>query len=252
MADYYDHARLALLDLFPHAPARLLDVGCGSGATGAAAKARWPGVETIGIEIVPAAAQRAAAQLDRVIAGSAETLDLAAAGIAGVDGVVLADVLEHLVDPWRFLERLRAVLDPAAMVVASIPNIANLWLLDELAAGRFAYTSDGLLDATHLRFFTRQSIAALFAGAGYDIERWERITDGRVDDATRRRILGVMLPVPLAGRVAGRRVTVRGVGAEAYHDLRTIQFTLVARPRTGKTGGIAGDAPGRAEEANDE
>ena len=250
--DYYDHARLALLDLFPRPPTRLLDVGCGSGATGAAAKTRWPGAETIGIEIVPEAAQRATARLDRVVAGSAETLDLAAAGISGVDGVILADVLEHLVDPWRFLERLRAVLDPSAMVVASIPNIANLWLLDELAAGRFAYTADGLLDRTHLRFFTRQSIAALFDGAGYDIERWERITDGRVDDATRRRILGVMLPVPLAGRVAGERVTVRGVDDEAYHDLRTIQFTLVARPRTGKTGGIAGDAPGRAEEANDE
>jgi SAM-dependent methyltransferase len=250
--DYYDHARLALLDLFPRPPTRLLDVGCGSGATGAAAKTRWPGAETIGIEIVPEAAQRATARLDRVVAGSAEALDLAAAGISGVDGVILADVLEHLVDPWRFLERLRAVLDPSAMVVASIPNIANLWLLDELAAGRFAYTADGLLDRTHLRFFTRQSIAALFDGAGYDIERWERITDGRVDDATRRRILGVMLPVPLAGRVAGERVTVRGVDDEAYHDLRTIQFTLVARPRTGKTGGIAGDAPGRAEEANDE
>ncbi|HEY5365314.1 MAG TPA: class I SAM-dependent methyltransferase [Casimicrobiaceae bacterium] len=252
MADYYDHARLALLDLFPRAPERLLDVGCGNGATGAAAKARWPGVETIGIELVPEAAQRAAARLDRVIAGSVETLDLAAAGIAGVDGVLLLDVLEHLVDPWRFLERLRAVLDPAAMVVASIPNVANLWLLDELAAGRFAYAADGLLDKTHLRFFTRQSIAALFDGAGYDIERWERITDGRVDDATRRRILGVMLPVPLAGRIAGRRVTVRGANAEAYHDLRTIQFTLVARPRTGKMGGIAGDGPRRVEEAIDE
>ena len=251
-SDYYDHARVALLDLFPHAPTRLLDVGCGSGATGAAAKARWPGVETIGIEIVPEAAQRAKARLDRVILGSAETLDLTAAGIAGVDGVLLLDILEHLVDPWRFLERLHAVLDPAAMVVASIPNIANLWLLDELAAGRFAYTSDGLLDMTHLRFFTRQSIRALFDGAGYDIERWERITDGRVDDATRRRILGVTLPVPLAGRVAGRRVTVRGVDDDAYHDLRTIQFTLVARPRTGKTGGIAGDGPRRVEEAIDE
>jgi trans-aconitate methyltransferase len=252
MADYYDNARTALLDLFPRAPTRLLDVGCGSGATGAVAKERWPGVETIGIEIVPAAAQRAAARLDRVITGSAETLDLAAAGVAGVDGVLLLDVLEHLVDPWRFLERLRAVLAPDAMVVASIPNVANLWLLEELAAGRFTYASDGLLDKTHLRFFTRASIASLFDGAGYDITRWQRITDGRVDDATRRRILGVMLPVPLAGRVAGRRVTVRGVDDEAYHDLRTIQFTLVARPRTGKTGGIAGDGPREVEEAIDE
>jgi trans-aconitate methyltransferase len=232
--DYYDQVRVDLLDLFPRAPARLLDIGCGSGATGAAAKARWPGVQTIGIELRPEAAQRAAAHLDRVIAGSVETLDLAAAGVGGVDGVVLADVLEHLIDPWRFLKRLREVLDPDATVVASIPNVANLWLLDELAAGRFTYTGDGLLDATHLRFFTRQSIAALFAGAGYRIERWERITDGRVDDATRRRILGVMLPERWAGRVAGRHVTVRGVDRAHYQDLRTIQFLLVARVEQGK------------------
>ncbi len=59
-----------------------------------------------------------------------------------------------------------------------------------------------------------------------------------------------MVPVPLAGRVAGRRVTVRGVDDEAYHDLRTMVFKVVARPLRGKASGIAGDAPGRAEEAN--
>jgi SAM-dependent methyltransferase len=230
--DYYDHARVELLDLFPRAPARLLDVGCGSGATGVEAKTRWPGVETIGIEVVAEAAQRAAARLDRVIADSVETLDFAAAGIAGVDGVLLADVLEHLVDPWGFLSNLRGALSPDAVVVASIPNIANLCLLDDLAAGRFAYAGSGLLDKTHLRFFTRQTIATLFDGAGYDVLRWERVTDGRVDDATRRRLFGVMLPVPLAGRVAGERVTVRGVDAETYHDLRTYVFFVVARPRT--------------------
>jgi trans-aconitate methyltransferase len=229
--DYYDHPRGPLLDLFPHAPARLLDVGCGSGATGALAKARWPGVHVTGIEIVPEAAERAALRLDRVIAGSAETLDLSGAGLENFDGVILADVLEHLTDPWGFLERLRGVLAPGAVVAASIPNVANLWLLDELAAGRFDYTDDGLLDRTHIRFFTRKTIAALFERTGYAIERWERLTDGRVDDATRRRILGIMLPVPWAGRVAGRRVTVRGVhDAETYHDLRTIQYMLVARP----------------------
>jgi O-antigen biosynthesis protein len=239
--DYYDHARLELLDLFPQPPKRLLDVGCGSGVTSAAAKARWPGVETIGIEVVAGAVRRAAERLDRVIEGSAETLDLAAAGLTGVDGVLLADVLEHLVDPWRFVAGLRDVLAPDAVVIASIPNAGNLWLLDELAAGRFTYAGSGLLDKTHLRFFTRRTIAALFDGAGYDIVRWERVTDGNVDDATRRRILGVMLPVPFAGRVAGRRVTVRGVDDDAYHDLRTYVFFVVARPRTGKSGGTAGD-----------
>jgi trans-aconitate methyltransferase len=227
---YYDHARDDLLDLFPHPPRRLLDVGCGSGATGAAAKVRWPQVETVGIEIVPEAAVRAVARLDRVVNGSAETLDLTAAGITNIDAVVLADVLEHLIDPWSFLKRLRGSLAPGAAVVASIPNIANLWVLDQLATGRFEYTPDGLLDKTHLRFFTRQSIGELFAGAGYRIARWERTTDGRVDDATRRRIAGVMIPVPLAGRVAGQHVTVRGVQDDAYHDLRTMVFKVVAHP----------------------
>lgn len=228
---YYDNPRGPLLDLFARPPRRLLDVGCGSGVTSLIAKERWPSLETIGIEIVPAAAARAAERLDRVIAGSAETLDLAAEGVSDIDAVILADVLEHLVDPWAFLARLRGVLTPDATVVASIPNAANLWLLDELAAGRFDYTADGLLDSTHLRFFTRKTIGELFERTGYAIERWERTTDGRVDDATRRRVLGIMLPVPLAGRVAGRHVTVRGVDAQTYLDLRTIQFLLVARPR---------------------
>jgi trans-aconitate methyltransferase len=228
---YYEHARIPLLDLLPAAPRRFLDVGCGNGATAAAAKQRWPAMEAIGIEIVPDAAKRAAERLDRVIIGSAESVDFAAEGITGVDAVLLADVLEHLVDPWSFLNRLRTALSSDAVIVASIPNVANLWLLEELAAGRFTYESEGLLDSTHLRFFTRASIARMFDAAGFEIERWERTTDGRVDDYTRHRVLGVMLPVPLAGRVTGQRIEVRDVDAEQYQDLRTIQFAVVARAR---------------------
>jgi O-antigen biosynthesis protein len=227
---YYENARLALLDMLPRAPLRLLDVGCGNGATGAAAKARWPELTAIGIEMVPEAAQRAAERLDRVVIGSAETLDWESESIAGVDAVLLADVLEHLVDPWRFLKRLRTALSEDAVVVASIPNVANFWLLEELAAGRFDYASEGLLDATHLRFFTRATISRMFNDAGYTIERWDRTTDGRVDDLTHHRVLGIMQPVPFAGRVTGRRIVVRDVDEEHYQDLRTIQFFVVAHP----------------------
>jgi trans-aconitate methyltransferase len=211
-------------------PTRLLDVGCAAGGTAAAAKARWPGCTTLGIEAVPVVAEEARTRVDRVILGSAESLDLAAAELGAVDGVLLADVLEHLVDPWGFLERLRGVLVPSATVVASIPNLANLWLLEELARGRFTYSEAGLLDRTHLRFFTRSSIAMLFADAGYRIARWERITDGRVDDLTRRRILGVMLPERIAGFVAGRKLLLKGIDAEQQQDLRTMQFLVVAHP----------------------
>jgi hypothetical protein len=146
-----------------------------------------------------------------------------------IDTILLADVLEHLVDPWATLARLRTAF-PGATVVASIPNVANLWLMEELAAGRFPYAAEGLLDVTHLRFFTRASIVQMFAGAGYRIDRWMRTTDGRVDDLTRHRMLGIMLPPQIAGWIRGRRVVLRSNDAQHYDDLRTIQFLLVARP----------------------
>jgi 2-polyprenyl-3-methyl-5-hydroxy-6-metoxy-1,4-benzoquinol methylase len=227
--DYHDHTRAELLTFFPQPPRALLDVGCGAGGTAAAAKERWPACRTVGVELDAEAAERARARLDRVLEVNAETLDLFAEGEREIDAVLLADVLEHLVDPWSFLRRLRAMVRPGAAIVASIPNVANLWLLEEIAAGRFTYTGGGLLDVTHLRFFTRATIGTLFTESGYTIERWSRITDGRVDDLTRRRILGIMLPEYFFGRVAGRRVRVRGVDPEGYQDLRTIQFVVVAR-----------------------
>lgn len=227
---YFEHARVELLDLFARAPRRLLDVGCGAGATSALIKAQWPGATAIGLEVVPQAAEQARARVDRVICASAETVDFAREAIDTIDTVVLADVLEHLVDPWSFLRRLKPVLTPDAMLIVSIPNAANLWLIEELANGRFDYTDEGLLDRTHLRFFTRASIARMFAETGYRIEALKRIDDGRVDDITMHRLLGIMLPRRPLGSLRGRRVTVHGVDDDAYEDLRTSQFAIRATP----------------------
>jgi trans-aconitate methyltransferase len=240
-AEYYENPRTELLALFPAAPRRLLDVGCGAGATSAAAKARWPGVETIGIELVPEVAARARAVVDRVIEGSAESLDLAAAGLGEPDGVLLADVLEHMVDPWTFLARLRPLLAPGATVAASIPNIANLWLMEELAAGRFRYEPSGLLDVTHLRFFTRSSIVEMFERAGYRIRSWDRIIDSRVDPLTDHLLLGRPLPRRIAGWVRGRKVVLQGTSAASHDDLRTLQFLVIADPGKGPMGALGGN-----------
>jgi SAM-dependent methyltransferase len=166
--DYYDHARLELLDLFPQPPKRLLDVGCGSGVTSAAAKARWPGVETIGIEVVAGAAQRAAERLDRVIEGSAETVDLAAAGLTGIDGVLLADVLEHLVDPWTALRRYAELLHPGGTAVVSLPNVGHWSTYAYLLRGTWPRKPEGIFDATHLRWFTLTDARDLLAQAGLE------------------------------------------------------------------------------------
>ncbi len=223
MNDYYEHARTELLSVFPRAPRHLLDVGCASGSTSAHAKRLWPSVKTTGIEVASEPARQAKEKLAHVVHVSVESIDFAAEGIANVDAV-----LEHLVEPWVFLARLREILDLDAVIVASIPNAANLWLIEELAAGRFDYASDGLLDRTHLRFFTRSTIAEMFSQSGYRIDAWRRITDGRVDDLTAHRVLGVMLPARAFGRLRGRRVTIDRVGTESHEDLRTIQFVVQA------------------------
>ncbi len=90
------------------------------------------------------------------------------------DAVVLADVLEHLQDPGALLRKVRDLLTPGAVVVASIPNVAHGSLRLALLGGEFRYRDLGLLDETHLRFFTRASIQDLFEEAGYVVTRWLR------------------------------------------------------------------------------
>jgi SAM-dependent methyltransferase len=181
---YYDRVREELLDLIETPPRAVLDVGCGGGATDAELKRRFPGARVIGIETVAAAAERAEARLDRVIRADVETLDFAAAGIApgALDLIIVADVLEHMYDPWHTLEKLRPLLGPGGRVLASIPNVRNLWLLEKIVRGAFDYGDEGLLDITHIRFFTVAEMRALFADTGYTVERITCNVDGNLPE----------------------------------------------------------------------
>ena len=169
-AGYYGNLNVALLDAIPPEAALVLEIGCGDGQLGAAHKARHPACRVYGVELHPAAATIAAGRLDMVICGAVETLDLD--GLRGqVDCLVYGDVLEHLVDPWSVLARHRSLLSPGGMVVASIPNVQHISLLQHLLRGGWTYSDHGILDDTHLRFFTLDSIRALFDRAGLAIER---------------------------------------------------------------------------------
>ncbi len=120
------------------------------------------GCTVIGIEIDPAMAERAGEFCERVIVGDLDTLDLdAELGEERFDAIVAADVLEHLKDPLAALTRLKPFLDPAGSFVLSIPNIAHGSVRLALLSGNFTYRDIGLLDATHLRFFTRETIEKL-------------------------------------------------------------------------------------------
>ncbi|WP_448188850.1 class I SAM-dependent methyltransferase [Azospirillum sp. sgz301742] len=165
---YHDQVNPDLLDAIPAAATRILEVGCGTGALGQALKARTPQAHCTGLELNPEAAMVARQRLDRVVEGDAED-DSVLAQIDGgsFDAVVFGDVLEHLIDPARLLTRLHRVTRADAVVIACIPNVQHWSVLTALLGGHWDYTDGGILDRTHLRFFTLDSGLDLFMRAGW-------------------------------------------------------------------------------------
>ncbi len=153
---------------------RVLEAGPATGCVTRVLKER--GCSVTGIEIDEQAAAVAEPFCTRMIVGDVEKMDLSATfGEERFDVVTFGDVLEHLVNPDRVLEDTRHILAPGGYVVASIPNVAHASLRLALLGGDFSYTDLGLLDRTHLRFYTRETLDELFRNAGYAISDWKRI-----------------------------------------------------------------------------
>jgi 2-polyprenyl-3-methyl-5-hydroxy-6-metoxy-1,4-benzoquinol methylase len=165
---YYGHERPDVLELVPASARDVLDCGCGEGWLGEQLRRR--GCRVTGIELHPAAAEVAARRLDRVLAGNLEAC-VPALSAGSFDCVVCADVLEHLVDPWQVVGELKRVLRPRGALVCSVPNIRYVSVVvDLLVRGRWTYREEGVLDRTHLRFFTRRTFAEFLTGAGFEID----------------------------------------------------------------------------------
>lgn len=147
--------------------ARVLDVGCGTGSM-SRILVDYRGVDLVGVE---PDVERAAAAHSRGIHVLTGTFDSTTVATLGTFDVVLfADVLEHLVQPAAPLRLARHVLRPGGVVIASVPNIAHWSVRLRLLAGRFDYESYGIMDATHLRWFTADSLRALFDACGYCVD----------------------------------------------------------------------------------
>jgi len=218
--DYGDLERLAVRELFGHPPRRVLDIGCAAGAIGAGMKRSMPGLWVWGCELNERAAKVAASRLDHVTTvpreqWSAEDRER----VAGVDTVLLLDVLEHMYNPWAELQFLSANLPPDAQVIVSLPNVGYLWVIEALARGVFQYTPAGVLDVTHIRFFTLDTMRSMFEETGFEVEAIAVL--GGSDEKVER------FPAPIAcGKLL---LTVES--AEEWTQLNTTQFGFRLRPR---------------------
>lgn len=169
--EYGDIARPGVQKLFKRKPRRLLDIGCASGAVGAGLKESNPGLWVWGCELSPQAAQVAATRLDHftgVPRAQWSAADLAL--VKTVDTVLLLDVLEHMYNPWAELVFLAEHLPAEAQVVVSLPNVGHISILEGLSKGRFGYQASGILDVTHVRFFTFAEMLDLFDQTGFQVD----------------------------------------------------------------------------------
>lgn len=205
---YGNPSRTEVVPFLPPDTRSVLDVGCGPGGFGAALKQR--GMTRVdGLEFNSAPASEARKTLDEVF-----EIDLEQnsnwAPPRKYEVITILDVLEHLQDPWALLKRLQSWLMPHGVVVASVPNLRYWPVLKDLVfAKNFTYTDRGVMDRTHLRFFTQSSMRDMFNRAGYSIVRMEGIN--ATEPYWKARIMFSMMP-------------------RLMDDTRYLQFVVVARP----------------------
>jgi SAM-dependent methyltransferase len=214
---YFEHTRPELRALVPAAARRVLDVGCGSGGLGAALK-RERGCEVVGLEGFPEAAQRARERLDDALCVDLDALDATPPG--RFDAIVFGDVLEHLRDPARLIGTLLPSLADDGVLVCSIPNVKHWTVLYPLLVGdRWTYEEHGLLDRTHVHFFTAREAARMLDALGLEIAQL---------------VVNDHVPLPAAMEPLAAVAAAFGADrAEAAARLGAYQYLIVARRKRG-------------------
>jgi len=222
-AAYHTVGRPDLVAMYTNNPAVALDIGCAAGSTGALIKQRFPASQVWGIETNRAAADVARQKLDRVLVGKFEDFDLEQEGIAkgSLDAVLLADVLEHIYNPWDVMVKLRPYMSGTGQLVLSIPNVRNLMMMDELSKGNWTYASQGLLDITHIRFFTFKEVLKFCRETGYRVINTRNALDLRLESFWHQNEKSATTTINTD------RLTFKDVTRDELLELCTVQFYVL-------------------------
>ena len=212
---YYANERHEVATLLPVNYRRVLEVGCGMGAF----RSNLSGDhEYWGVEFSPAAAKQAALCLDRVFTGTYDDVKDSLPD-AYFDLVVCNDVIEHMSDHDSFLDSIMGKLTSNGFLVGSVPNVRSAGNLQALLLRRdWQYADSGVLDRTHLRFFTRGSWERSLLHHGFCIDVLEGINAGSGNVGRRQRLLD--------------HLTAWVLGS----DTRYLQFAFRARPASSARG----------------
>ena len=221
-----DYAPVGLLEMVNPAPKRVLDLGCFCGGSGRWLKQRFPGCEVVGIELLGKAAAVAARTYDRVITGALDQVDFAALGLTAgsFDAIIAADVLEHIYNPWQALQRVKPLLAPGGAIYISLPNVRNLNVLSALAAGEWRYQGAGILDITHVRFFTLAQASEMLNQTGWQIREGRMNPDPSLAHLTQGKDLNQIDMLGMG------KLKLEGLNQMDVIELIAMQFFIRAEP----------------------
>lgn len=204
--EYYLNVRKEMVSYIPLDSKKILDIGCGEGNFGTLLKSERQ-VEVWGVEYEKARASVASSKLDKVLWGDIDLL-LEQLPDNYFDAIICNDVLEHLLDPYKLLEKIKSKLVNGGVVISSIPNIRYFRnFFDLLFRKNWDYADEGIMDFTHFRFFTTNSIRKMYQSLGYEIISHEGINPSKS-----------LKPWPLIILTFGQ-----------FWDIRYLQFATIAK-----------------------
>ncbi|HEY5799398.1 MAG TPA: methyltransferase [Burkholderiaceae bacterium] len=166
--DYYNGLNTKLFEAIPPDAANVLELGCANGRLGGLFKSRHPDARWTGVDIADDALAAASRVLDRVLRIDLNTHEIdAAMQAAPFDTVVIGDLLEHLADPGKLLAGLHRITTPDARIVCCLPNMTHVSVIEKMLTGDISYDDMGLLDRTHLKFYSAAAGFKIFLDGGW-------------------------------------------------------------------------------------